>query len=78
MLDDLLENYKLKGKKISDIENIMGKFNEHDYSDSTNLIVLPVLVKWKGIAPYKYKYLNLRYNNKDIVDSVYITEYSIE
>lgn len=78
MLDDLLENHKLNGKKISEIENILGKLDEHNFSDSTNLIQIPVLVKWKGIDPYRYKYLNLRYNEKKIVDSVYVTEYKVE
>ena len=75
MLDDLLENHQLKGKTIADVERIMGKFDEHDYSDQTNEIIIPILVEWQGIDPYKYKYLNLRYNSKNIIDSVYITAY---
>ena len=75
MLDDLLENHKLKGKSISDIENILGKLDEHNFSDSTNLIEIPVLVKWRGIDPYKYKYLNLKYNKNKIIDSVFVTEF---
>ena len=75
MLDDLLENYELKGKSISEVEKIMGKFDEHSFSDSTNLIEIPILVKWRGIDPYKYKYLKMEYNNNKIIDSVYVTEY---
>ena len=75
MLDDLLQNYKLEGKTISEIENILGKFDEHSFSDSANIIVIPVLVEWKGIDPYKYKYLNLNYSKKGVIDSVYVTEY---
>ena len=33
MLDDLLQNYKLEGKTISEIENIIGKFDEHSFSE---------------------------------------------
>lgn len=78
MLDDLLNNYELKGKSISEIENILGKLDEHSFSDSTNLIEIPVLVKWRGIDPYKYKNLYLRYNSKKIIDSVYVTESTVD
>lgn len=78
MLDDLLENYKLKGKSILEVENIMGKFDEHNFNDSTRTIEIQVLIKWRGIEPYKYKNLILRYNKNKIIDSVYVTEYSAE
>ncbi|MCB9201525.1 MAG: hypothetical protein H6604_00540 [Flavobacteriales bacterium] len=79
MLDDLLKNYTLKGKKINEIENILGKINDMNgaFNDSTNnVITFSVLVEWSGIEPYNYKHLHLHYNEQTIIDSIYITEYS--
>jgi hypothetical protein len=75
MLNDLLKNYHLKGRNISDMEKIFGPIDEHNFSDEKNLLIFEVLQKWCGIDPIYTKYLNLEFNQSGIIDSVYVTEY---
>lgn len=70
MLDDLINNYHLKGKTVDQITHL---FQYYDSSD--NIISFEVYQEWKGIDPSYTKYLNLKLNKKKIVDSVYITEF---
>jgi len=70
MLDDLIENYHLKGKTIDEITELFQYFDSTD-----NVISFKVYQEWKGIDPSYTKYLNLKLNKNKIVDSVYITEY---
>ena len=74
MLNDLLENYYLKGRSINEIEKIFGPINENNLMEEHNILYFEVLQKWRGIDPYYTKYLNMRYKNNGIIDSVYITE----
>lgn len=76
MLNDLLQNYHLKGRNINEMETIFGPIDEHNFSDEENRLVFEVLRKWRGIDPIYTKYLNIRFNQKGIIDSVYITEFS--
>jgi hypothetical protein len=75
MLNDLLNNYHLKGRNINEMGKIFGKIKENDFNKSENLLIFDVLQEWSGIEPVYNKYLNLKYNEKGIIDSVYITEY---
>jgi hypothetical protein len=75
MLNDLLKNYHLKGRNINEMEEIFGKINENNFNKNENLLTFDVLQEWSGIEPVYNKYLNIKYNKKGIVDSVYITEY---
>ena len=76
MLDDLLMNYNLKGKSIQEIEKILGKINEkgHDDQKTQDALIYTVLIKWRGIDPIQYKYLNLHFNDQQIIDSIFISE----
>lgn len=74
ILDDLLDNYQLKGKTVSGAEQIMGKFEKEDFVPNKNQIKIPVLVEWQGIDPSSYKYLILHYNQNRVIDSVYIVK----
>ncbi|QOW09554.1 hypothetical protein Q73A0000_03825 [Kaistella flava (ex Peng et al. 2021)] len=80
MLDDLLENYSLKGKNIQEIEKIIGKINEkgHDDQKTQDALIYTVLIKWRGIDPVHYKYLNLHFNKQKIIDSVFISEREVD
>ena len=75
MLNDLLENYHLKGRNIDEMEKIFGKIDEHNFSDEENRLCFQVLQKWNGIDPVYTKYLNLKFNQNGIIDSIYTTEY---
>ncbi len=71
MLNDLLEHKKLKGMTVKEITDLF------QYIDSSNhLISFEVYQEWDGIDPSLTKYLNLRLNKNNIVDSVYVTEIS--
>ena len=70
MLDDLFDNYELKGKTVEEITEIF-----HFFDSTKNIISFEVYQEWKGIDPSYTKYLNLRLNNNSIVDSVYMSEY---
>lgn len=75
MLNDLLENYALKGKNREELKKIFGEMNGYGYDVDDSLISIEVLQKWRGIDPVYYKYLNLKLNKNGVVDSVYITEH---
>jgi hypothetical protein len=69
MLNDLLEHKKLEGKTVEEITDLF------QYIDSSNhLISFEVYQEWDGIDPSLTKYLNLRLNKNNVVDSVYLTE----
>ncbi|QOW09899.1 hypothetical protein Q73A0000_05760 [Kaistella flava (ex Peng et al. 2021)] len=80
MLDDLLANYRLKGKNIQEIEKIIGKINEkgNDDQKTQDALIYTVLIKWRGIDPVQYKYLNLHFNKQKIIDSVFISEREVD
>jgi hypothetical protein len=70
MLNDLMNNYHLKGKSVEEITNLF-----HFFDSANNIISMEVYQEWKGIDPVYTKFLNLNLNKNKIVDSVYITEY---
>ena len=70
MLDDLMNNYHLKGKTVDEITAMF-----HYFDSTDNNISFEVYQEWKGIDPSYTKYLNLRLNKNKIVDSVYIDEF---
>jgi hypothetical protein len=74
MLNDLLKNYHLEGRNINEMEKIFGPINENNLMEEHNILYFEVLQKWSGIEPTYTKYLNIRYKNNGIIDSVYITE----
>ncbi len=74
MLDDLMENHRLKGKTIGELEKLFG-FVDYDSTINQNKITFEVYQEWRGIDPSLTKYLVLRLNKSKIVDSIYTYEY---
>jgi hypothetical protein len=74
MLDELMENYRLKGKTIGELEKLFG-FIDYDSTINQNKITFEVYQEWRGIDPSLTKYLVLRLNKSKIVDSIYTYEY---
>lgn len=75
MLNDLLENYSLKGKNREELEKIFGEMDGYGYDVDDSVISIEVLQKWQGIDAVYHKNLNLKFNKNGVVDSVYITEH---
>ena len=74
MLDDLLENYHLKGKTIKELQSIFG-YVDYDSTINQQNISFEVYQEWKGIDPSYTKYLVLRLSKNKTVDSVYFNEF---
>lgn len=74
MLEDLLDNYVLKGKSIKELEKIFG-YIDYDSTINQKRISFEVYQEWRGIDPSLTKYLVLRLNKNKIVDSIYVYTY---
>lgn len=71
MLNDLMNNYQLKGKTVDELTELFLYFDSANY-----IISFEVYQKWKGMELSYTKYLNLRLNKNKVVDSVFITEFN--
>lgn len=69
-----MENHHLKGKTINELEELFG-YVEYDSTKKAQNISFIVLQEWGMIDPTSTKYLNLRLNEFQTVDSIFISEF---
>lgn len=73
MLGDLLNNYKLKGKTVEELNELFG--NIEYYDTLNNIISFEILQEWSGIDPVYTKYLILKLDKNKKVKSISFDEF---